>query len=176
MSIQINLNNLIEDTQWEREKWHEWLQQHGNNILKTNTGPHGDGRFESIGDVIGHIFSAEERYIDKLSGRPLTDTASIPNDNIEELFQFGKNSRKGLGEFFENCPSQHWDVPQEFTIANSLTRATSRKIAIHILSHEIRHWAQIATLFRLNGLTGEFHDFCLAQCWEARFEVSRPDE
>jgi len=25
--------------------------------------------------------------------------------------------------------------------------------------HEIRHWAQIATLLRLQGLTDEFHDF-----------------
>jgi len=25
--------------------------------------------------------------------------------------------------------------------------------------HEIRHWAQIGTLFRLNGLAGEVHDF-----------------
>ena len=31
--------------------------------------------------------------------------------------------------------------------------------APHILLHEIRHWAQIATLLRVSGLTGEFHDF-----------------
>jgi uncharacterized damage-inducible protein DinB len=32
-------------------------------------------------------------------------------------------------------------------------------IIVHVLVHEIRHWAQIATLLRLNGVTGEFHDF-----------------
>jgi len=67
MSIQISLNNLIDYTQWEREKWHDWLRQQGKNVLTTSTGPHGDGRFESIGDVIRHIFSAEKRYIDRLS-------------------------------------------------------------------------------------------------------------
>jgi len=159
MSIQISLNNLIDYTQWEREKWHDWLLQHGKNVLATSTGPHGDGRFESIGGVIRHIFSAEKRYIDRLSGRPLTDPASVSNDNIEELFQFGAESRKGLKRFFETYPYEQWDVPQEFTIANSVLRATPKKIAIHILLHEIRHWAQMATLFRLNGMTGEFHDF-----------------
>jgi uncharacterized damage-inducible protein DinB len=42
---------------------------------------------------------------------------------------------------------------------NNFMRATPRKIVVHVLMHEIRHWAQIGTLFRLNGLSGEFHDF-----------------
>ena len=160
MPIQISLNDLMEYTQWEREKWHDWLRQHGDDVLKISAGPHGDGRFESVGDLIRHIFSAEKRYIDRLSGRPLTDTACVPNDNIEALFNFGRESRKGLQEFAETFPAEHWDVPQDLgKIVNSLVRATPRKIAIHIALHEIRHWAQIATLFRLNGLTGEFHDF-----------------
>ena len=159
MSIQISLDILIEYTQWERDKWHDWLRQHGNNILKTSVGAHGDGRFESIGDVIRHIFSAEKRYIDRFSGRSLTDTGLVPNDQIEELFRFGEESRNYLQEFLETYPSERWDRTQDFTIANSLIRATPKKIAIHILLHEIRHWAQIATLFRLNGVTSEFHDF-----------------
>ena len=37
--------------------------------------------------------------------------------------------------------------------------ATPKKIVTHVLMHEIRHWAQIGTLLRLQGLVGEFHDF-----------------
>ena len=36
--------------------------------------------------------------------------------------------------------------------------ASPRKIVTHVLLHEVRHWAQIATLFRLNGLKVDFHD------------------
>jgi uncharacterized damage-inducible protein DinB len=36
---------------------------------------------------------------------------------------------------------------------------TPRKIVVHILLHEMRHWAQIATLLRMNGFAGEMHDF-----------------
>jgi uncharacterized damage-inducible protein DinB len=36
---------------------------------------------------------------------------------------------------------------------------TPEKIVVHTLIHEIRNWAQIATVVRLNGYKGEFHDF-----------------
>ncbi|HEV2422267.1 MAG TPA: DinB family protein [Candidatus Acidoferrales bacterium] len=42
----------------------------------------------------------------------------------------------------------------------TLPRPTpSGKIVTHVLLHEIRHWAQIATLLRLHGLKDELHDF-----------------
>jgi uncharacterized damage-inducible protein DinB len=41
---------------------------------------------------------------------------------------------------------------------NSSLKATPRKIVVHVLLHEIRHWAQIATLLRLTGVTDGFHD------------------
>jgi uncharacterized damage-inducible protein DinB len=49
--------------------------------------------FKPVGDLVRHIFSAEKRYIDRLSNRPLTDADSIPNGNVEALFQFGRQSR-----------------------------------------------------------------------------------
>jgi uncharacterized damage-inducible protein DinB len=159
MSTSVTLNELMEYTEWERSKWHERLQQTGDVVLATSAGAHGDGRFQSVGDVIKHIFSAEKRYVDRLSNRPLTDPASIPNDKLEGLFQFGRRSRKELKEFIEAFPAGDWDVPQEFTLMNNSLKATPRKIIVHVLVHEIRHWAQIATLLRLNGVVGEFHDF-----------------
>ncbi|MGC2197205.1 MAG: DinB family protein [Terriglobales bacterium] len=38
-------------------------------------------------------------------------------------------------------------------------RATPRKIVTHVLMHEIRHWAQIATLLRLSGFAVEPQDY-----------------
>ncbi|PYV21615.1 MAG: hypothetical protein DMG27_20285 [Acidobacteria bacterium] len=55
------------------------------------------------------------------------------------------------------CPAI--DPLLELKFPNAVGTATPRKIVIHILLHEIRHWAQIATLLRVSGLTGEFHDF-----------------
>ena len=157
--VSLTLSELMEYTGWERQKWYDWLQQHGDQVLKTDAGPHGDGRFETVGTLVRHIFSAEKRYVERLSSRPLTEAASIPSDKIEALFQFGRQSRKELQELLDTFPAQEWDIAREFQILHWSLSATPRKIVAHILVHEIRHWAQIATLFRLNGLTGEFHDF-----------------
>ena len=109
-----------------------------------------------------HIFSAEKRYTDRLSGRSLTDPASIPTDDVDALFQFSRQSRLGLLELIGTLPVQDWDTPQDFTIVNRALRATPRKIVLHVLVHEIRHWAQIATLLRLEGLTVGSHDALLS--------------
>lgn len=157
--IDVNIGTLIDYTDWEREKWRDWLRRHGDDVLKTSVGEHGDGRFKTVGDCIKHIFSAEKRYIERLSGRPLTETAAMPSGNIDALFEFGERSRRELRRFLKDFPAEAWDSPQEFKLMNSSLTVTPRKILIHVVLHEIRHWAQIATLFRLHGLTGEFHDF-----------------
>jgi uncharacterized damage-inducible protein DinB len=159
MPVHLSLDDLLDYTDWERHKWQAWFRQHGADALKTSAGPHGDGRFQAVGELVRHIFSAEKRYVDRLSDRSLTDPASIPIDDVDALFQFGQQSRRDLRKFISTFPSQTWDTPQDFTIVNHFLRATPRKIAIHILMHEIRHWAQVATLLRLHGLTVELHDF-----------------
>jgi uncharacterized damage-inducible protein DinB len=159
MPVQLSLDDLIDYTDWERQKWHERLRQQGNEVLKTGVGPHGDGRFGTVGDLVRHIFSAEKRYVERLLVRPLTDTSYVPADNLEALFQFGDESRRELKDFVEAFPAEKWDVPFEFKLINSVLRVTPKKIIVHVLVHEMRHWAQIATLLRQNGMTGEFHDF-----------------
>jgi uncharacterized damage-inducible protein DinB len=159
MAPALSLNELIEYTDWERGKWYESLQQRGDAVLTLEVGTHGDGRFKTLGDLVRHIFSAEKRYIDRLSNRPLTDVSSISTSNIEAVFDFGRQTRSDLKRFVSAFPAQEWDIPLEFTLMNNSLSASPRKIVAHVLLHEIRHWAQIGTLLRLNGMPGEFHDF-----------------
>ncbi len=104
--MDLSLNHLLDYTAWQRKRWHDSLRNHGEQVLQIGAGPNGDGRFEVIGDLIRHIFSAEKRYVERLSGRALTDTASIPNDKIEALFEFGQQSRKELKELLETFPAE----------------------------------------------------------------------
>jgi uncharacterized damage-inducible protein DinB len=170
----ISLNDLVEYTDWDRGKWQEWFRTHGDEPLKIGAGPHGDGRFGTVGDVIKHIFSAEKRYVERLSGRPLSETASLPADKFEALFQLGEESRRGLKTFLETYPAQDWDVPQEFRLMNSYLKATPRKIMVHVLMHEIRHWAQVATLLRLSGLGVELRDFLFSPVFGGEFRREDP--
>jgi uncharacterized damage-inducible protein DinB len=160
----LSLNDLMEYTEWERRQWQDSFRTQGDRVLEISAGPHGDGRIGTIGDAVRHIFGAEKRYIEWLSGHPisaLTDLASVPANNIEALFKFGDLSRAGLKEFVRSWPAESWDATKDlrFTDLHIVAKATPRKIVIHVLMHEIRHWAQIATLLRMNGLVGDFHDF-----------------
>ncbi|HLQ36913.1 MAG TPA: DinB family protein, partial [Planctomycetota bacterium] len=105
-----------------------------------------------------HVFAAEKRYVERLSGRPLTEQAAVPIA-FAALFQFGRQSRKELREFVVAFPAGQWDTPAEHTILTHTLRLTPRKIIVHVLLHEIRHWAQIATVLRLGGEKVEMHDF-----------------
>jgi len=159
MTINVSLHELLDYTDWERKKWQDWLKERDDAVLKTSAGPNSDERFKTVGEVIRHVFSAEKRYVDRLSDRVLTDTSSVPADNVEALFAFGLQSRKELRELLKTFPVQNWDAMREFDFFGNTLRATPRKIITHVVMHEIRHWAQIATLLRLNGLTDRFHDF-----------------
>jgi uncharacterized damage-inducible protein DinB len=167
--MQIDVNVLMNYTDWERQKWQEWLGQY-REALKTSVGPNGDNRFRTVGDAVRHIFSAELRYVERLSEKPLTDTASFPNDNVEGLFAFGQQSRKSLADFIGSFPAEEWDVQRDFEFFGNRLLATPKKIILHVLLHEIRHWAQIATLLRLNGLKVDFHDFLFSPVLGGEFK------
>ena len=151
-------NDLLAYTEWERQKWFALFRKHPQ-ALSLPAGPHGDGRFEKVGAVIHHVFSAERRYVDRLANRPITDTSQLPSGNLDALIEQGQHSRQHIREFIATFPASEWDTPFELTIMNSSLMVTPRKIITHVLLHEIRHWAQIATLLRLNGIKDDFHDF-----------------
>ena len=162
MPVSVDLTDLLEYTDWEREQWHAWFRDHRAPALQISVGPHGDGRFKVVGDVVRHVFSAEKRYVERLSGGSLTDTGVIPTDDVEALFAFGRRSRDDLRAFVASLPAEAWDAPQEFPVGKAWARATPRKVVTHILMHAIRHWAQIATLLRLHGLTAQWHDWLMS--------------
>jgi uncharacterized damage-inducible protein DinB len=162
MSVGVSLTELMEFTAWERSKWFEWLRKNGDSVLAISVGPHGDGRMETIGDLVKHIFIAEKHHIDRLSNRALTDTASIPSSSVEALFQLGGRSRRDLEEFVARQSAPVWEIPREFNLLNTPVSVTPRKFVVHVLVHEIRHWAQIATMLRLNGLAPGLPDFLVS--------------
>src|SRR5262245_65752620 len=155
--MHLTIADLMQYTEWERSKWIQAFRK-SPDALGLSVGPNRDGRFNTVGDWVRHIFAAEIRYVERLSGRPLTEIAGMRNDNVEELFEFGKRTRKELRRFLENFPDTEWDVPREMQILNFIVKATPNKIVVHIVMHEIRHWAQIATLLRLSGFRGDSGD------------------
>jgi len=131
MALTIDVNDLIAYTDWQREKWRSTLREHSD-ALRLSAGPNGDDRFNTIGDLIKHIFSAEKRYIERLSNRTLTDPSSIPSDEVEALFRFGQQSRRDLRQFIDSLPAAGWDIAEEHNILGHKLRLTPRKIIVHV--------------------------------------------
>ncbi len=157
--MHLTIADLMQYTEWERAKWIH-VFRNSPTALGLGVGPNRDGRFNTVGDWVRHIFGAEIRYVERLSERPLTEIAGMRNDNVEELFEFGQHTRDELKRFLETFPVTEWDVQREMQILNFVVKATPNKTVVHIVMHEIRHWAQIATLLRLNGILDDFgHDF-----------------
>lgn len=90
-------------------------------------------------------------------------------DDLEPLFQFGDQSRRELREFIAGLPVESWEAPIEFRLMNTVVTASPKKVVTHVLFHEVRHWAQIATLIRLNGRKVGFHDFLFSPVMGGEF-------
>ena len=92
MSVSVSFQELMEFSEWERGKWHQWLCDRGNAVL--GAGPHGDGRFESVGDLVKHMFIAKSltwiafpivphcllaAFCDFVAGEPSSEHSCPPN-------------------------------------------------------------------------------------------------
>src|SRR4051794_5717343 len=117
------MTELLEYTDWERQEWLRWMSSCDRNPLSVSAGPHADRRFTTVGEVVRHIFLAEKRYVDRLSARPITETATLPTHDLQVLFRFGEQSRIDLKEYISSLNLEQWDLPREFTLMNRAFKA-----------------------------------------------------
>jgi uncharacterized damage-inducible protein DinB len=164
--FQLDLSPLLEYSDWERSQWHAWFREQGPVALAVGLGPNGDGRIGTIGELVRHIFSAEQRYVDRIQGTPLTDTVAAPADDIEALFGFGRRTRESLRALLAALPTSQWDVPQEIKIGTRSRSVTPRKMVWQAVTHEIRHWAQVATFLRMSGRNPGPHDLLVSPVFD----------
>src|SRR5712691_8207556 len=77
MAFNFELAHLLDYTDWERAQWHAWFREQGPGALAVDLGPNNNGRVNTIGELVRHIFSAEKRYVDRIQGASLTDPAAV---------------------------------------------------------------------------------------------------
>ena len=167
MTFAFSLNDLLDYTEWDRAQWHRWFREQDASVLTLGLGANNDGRIKNIGELVRHIFSAEKRYVERCRGVPLTDTSTVPSNDVEALFRFGAETRRALRDLLETFPAHRWDVPQEMQMGKHSLQVTPRKMIVQSITHELRHWAQIATLVRLDGRKSGVHDFLASPLMDA---------
>ena len=67
------------------------------------------------------------------------------------MFGFGLKARQTMRDYVAGLGADDWTRIVEFDVPNMRVRASVRKIILHCLTHEVRHWAQVARLIRERG-------------------------
>lgn len=155
------MDTLLAYTDWLRAEWRRHLAVDPAR-LRLDLGPHRDARFATVGEVVRHIFGAELRYVDRIRGRPATDVSGVPSDDVAALFDLGAESRAALVALRGEWSDDRWETEAVYPIGAFEFQGTPRKILTHTLIHEIRHWAQLSTLLRLEGAGPGLQDFLVS--------------
>lgn len=153
----MTFDELLRYTNAEREKWRAWLVLHPAAI---DAPVQPGARFSTVGKLIDHIFLAERRNLQRLTGEPLSESTGLTGNNGPPLFDYGASVRRELGQFAQDLDEDIADEVRTLEVLNRKWPISARKMLFHILLHETRHWAQIALALRLAGFEppGE-HDF-----------------
>ena len=149
MTIGISLQELLGYSNHERAKWQQWLAADPQRMaLPFQTG----GRFETIGSLFAHIFLVERRHLSRLEGSAIPDATGVDEANVDALFAYGAAVRAALTRYSEGFDDATAASTLVITIPAGSYTFSRRKLAVHILMHEIRHLAQIAAMARAEGL------------------------
>lgn len=146
--MHLSAEELLGWTDEERTRWEQWFVTNGEELLEM---PLSGTKETTVGALIMHIFGPEIRYVQRLRNEPVLEYRHLPATKVSQVFGFGLETRKAMREFVDQAKTEDWSRVVEYDVADYHVRATTRKIILHTLMHEVRHWAQIARMMRERG-------------------------
>jgi uncharacterized damage-inducible protein DinB len=146
VNVSIDLADLIAYSEYERGRWGAWFAADPQRLsIAFQPG----GRFPDIGSLLDHMFLVERRHLSRLQGTTVPDSSGIGERTVGTLFAYGNTVRVEFRRYLDALanPAEIMTVklPQ---LSLEMSR---RKLATHILVHEIRHFAQLASAARVAG-------------------------
>ena len=161
MTVSLPITELLAWRDDETARWREWLSAHPA-ALDVSLG---DGRFPTVGALIGHIGSVELRHAQRLLGEPVTPAEEIAPRSHDELFALLDRGRALLGQFLVDAEEADLDSTLTFdTIGAGRVTVTRWRVLWNLPLHSARHWAQVAAAVRGSGMPAEWpHDFIFAE-------------
>jgi uncharacterized damage-inducible protein DinB len=110
------------------------------------------GGVSTAGGLLQHIVAVELRYAERLAGLPATDYAAVPFDSAAALYATHDRAAQILQQQIDRDDID-WSERIEFTTRSMGPARSSRKtVLFHAMLHSTRHYAQLATLVRENGI------------------------
>jgi uncharacterized damage-inducible protein DinB len=160
MTITAGLPELLSYSDYERAKWRAWIETDPTRLaIPFQSG----GRFPTIGSVLDHVFLVERRHLARMEGATPPDSTGVAEGDAAALFEYAELVRADFRRFVTTLDDDAAGEHLTFTIAAGPLTTTRRKLATHVVLHEVRHLAQLALAARTAGIAppGE-HDllFC----------------
>ena len=148
MSLTLRLEELLEYSDHERAKWKAWVAA---DPVRLQIPFQAGGRFPSVGSLLDHIFLVERRHLARLEGGTPPDATGIAAGDWPALFDYADLVRADLRKYAVEASEARGQEPLTFTVQTGTFTLTRRKLAVHIVLHEVRHLAQVAYAARLAG-------------------------
>jgi uncharacterized damage-inducible protein DinB len=156
------ISYLLGYTEWDRAQWESWFRANEREALAVGLGANTSARITNIGELIRHIFAAEQRFIERIQSLPLSDGSDVQFDDIDALFAFGRRTRRALRQLLHHLSDERLAAPLQMQIAGSTWLILPKTMVVQAVTHEIRHWAQVAAFLRMAGYKPGVHDFVVS--------------
>lgn len=165
MTIALTFRELLDYTRAETEHWRRWLAAQPPEVLDL---PAGTGRTATVRGLVHHIIVVERRYTDRLRGEPVSNYADVPSEPLDAMFASFTDTRARLEQWLQSAADSDLAKVLEFqTLSAGTQSASARKVAVHLLLHGVRHWAQLATTLRQQGHATDWpHDILMSDALE----------
>jgi uncharacterized damage-inducible protein DinB len=149
MTVAIQLNELLDYSDHERAKWKAWVAADPSRLqLPFQPG----GRFATVGSLFDHLFLVERRHLARLEGATPPEITGIAAGDWTGLFDYASLVRADLRRYVADFDDQAAKETMAINVQGGAFTMTRRKLAVHILLHEVRHLAQLAYAARIAGL------------------------
>lgn len=107
---------------------------------------------QNVAQLLQHIVAAELRYAERLNDLPQTAYEAIPFDSVEAIYMTHDRAMNLLRPLLDRDEA-FWETIVDFqTRSVGTLHASRRTFMVHLLTHSIRHYAQLATLARHQGI------------------------
>jgi uncharacterized damage-inducible protein DinB len=146
MTVALTLEDLLAYSDHERAKWRQWF---GADPSRLTIVFQPGGRFPTVASVLDHLFLVERRHLSRLQGGSVPDHTGVDLTSVDALFEYADRVRADYRAYATTLPDA--TEPIVLNINVGTFEVPRRKLALQILLHEIRHFAQVAYAARVAG-------------------------
>jgi uncharacterized damage-inducible protein DinB len=160
-----SFEELMRYTAQEAERWHDFFEKQPAAL----DAPLDVANQKSARGLLLHIFGVEQRHSERLLGETVTPPeVFFAKQSLAEIYGVAETARGKLTRYLASATDADMKQVLTFTTLSAGQVSTSkRKLAIHILLHAVRHYAQLSTAVRQGGYPQPWmHDIMFSDALE----------